>query len=280
METSNSARENTKKIIPFIVMGMLIIICLAIIFILWQKINLIEQDTNERMTDLERDINTQNEVAQSIEIQNTLQDMISAVFDERTASIDGNEDLNSVCLNNVASHAFRALKDAASDFYNVDISSIDTSVLEETIIDLFIGYFENEDNFLALSSSITDRSSLSFGDITENEDGTYSIYVTVHHIDIYEVSKRTCDSFFSQNTGLDIFLGGKVGALSNAAKIVLGDLSLYLDVFSEKCGAVKSDCIYGDTVTFTYNESTQEWEISDFPIELLYAYYGVSMVAK
>lgn len=54
--------------------------------------------------------------------------------------------------------------------------------------------------------------------------------------------------------------------------------SLILDGFAENCSIVNDDCTYTNKVTLEQSEDG-EWEIVDFRIELLYAYYGVSMVS-
>ncbi len=221
METSNSTNKNTKKIIPFMTMGILIIICFAIIFFLWRKINFIEQNANERITALERNMNAQKEAAQNLETQHILEDMIDAVFEERSSSIRGNEDLGSICLKNVCQKMLDAGNDMVSERVGFSLGFENISDLEDSLFDTFIAFFENEGNYNAISSAITKQSRIIYDNIEIDGDRAYA-HVTVNYIDVYDVCMISWEDLYGEDTVIDILLSGETGILSLLSKLKQG----------------------------------------------------------
>lgn len=216
--------------------------------------------------------------AERTEAQNAedIEDVIDAMFEDRSSSVRGNEDLGSACLNYICQQTIYAADDFLTDKLGFEIegSAFGTIELDQTIFDQFMNFFQNEENYNKVTTAITGRSAIVYDNIEIDGDTAYA-EITVKHIDIYEICFLTWESFFNTSNAVDILLGGEIAALGELAKLVSGDLSIFLDDFSDNCTIVKNDSTYTDKVKLALNDDGN-WEIVDFPIELLYAYYGIS----
>ena len=216
--------------------------------------------------------------AKQAEAQNVedIEDVIDAMFEERSFSVRGNKDLGSACLNHICQQTIYAADALLSDNlgFEIDWSAFGTANLNQTIFDQFMNFFQNKDNYNKVTTAITGRSAIVYDNIEIDGDTAYA-EVTVKYIDVFEVCFLTWESFFSTGNSVDILLGGEIAVLGELAKLVSGDLSIFLDDFSENCTIVKNDTTYTDKIKLSLNDDGDS-EIVDFPIELLYAYYGIS----
>lgn len=216
--------------------------------------------------------------AERTEAQNAedIEDVIDAMFEDRSSSVRGNEDLGSACLNHICQQTIYAADALLSESlgFEIDWSAFGTANLDQTIFNQFMNFFQNEENYNKVATAITGRSAIVYDNIEIDGDTAYA-KVTVKYIDVFEVCFLTWESFFSTSNSVEILLGGEIAALGELAKLVSGDLSIFLDDFSENCTIVKNDITYTDKIKLSLNDDG-DWEIVDFPIELLYAYYGIS----
>lgn len=259
-------KKESKFMLPFVLVCILCIVLLGTIvtgLVLFGGM----QDKLDTMS-------TEMEEEEDIE---EIQDLVLSVFEDRSSSVRGNEDLGSVCLNYVCEKMIDTGNEVSEQKLGFDLNSGLLSDLEDSLYSNLIIYFENEDNYNKVSSAITAQSTIVCDNIEFDGDEAYA-YVTVNHIDVDEVCLMSWQDLFGTDTAVDALLSGGGGIISQLAKLKEGDLSLILDGFAENCSIVSDDCTYTNKVTLEQNEDG-EWEIVDFPIQLLYAYYGVSMVS-
>lgn len=271
---SSTPNVNKTKNTKFIVIC--ILICVSVLVLLISSVILISYSLG-KYNDVQTQMDTLNTELEQEKYYNEIQELVSSVFEERSSSVRGNEDLGSVCLNYVCRKMLDAGNYVASERLGFTLESESISNVEDSLFDTFIVYFENEDNYNIVSSAITEQSSIICDNIEIDGDEAYA-YVTVNHIDVYEVSVMSWEDLYGEDTAIDILLSGETGILSLLSDLKQGDLSIFLDGFAENCAIVDNDSTYTNKVIFERNENG-DWEIVEFPIELLYAYYGVSMVS-
>ena len=113
-------------------------------------------------------------------------------------------------------------------------------------------------------------------DIEINGDEA-SAYVYINYVNVYDVDYSVWEDMLSDTSMIGYIAGGWVDLGLQALDMVFkGDLSIYLDSFTDKCESNGSMRTYADEVELVKNEDG-EWEIVDFPNGLFYAYYGIYM---
>lgn len=199
-----------------------------------------------------------------------IQSLVFSVFNEK------NESLSKLCLDNVCDQAISSLVDYLANKAKVDSRDINSSELESSILNNFMDYFENSENCNKVVKAITDCTIVTCDDIEINGDEA-SAYVYINYVNVYDVDYSVWEDMLSDTSMIGYIAGGWVDLGLQALDMVFkGDLSIYLDSFTDKCESNGSMRTYADEVELVKNEDG-EWEIVDFPNGLFYAYYGIYM---
>lgn len=198
-----------------------------------------------------------------------IQNLLTSVFDEK------NESLSKLCLDNVCDQAIASFIDYLTDSAGLNPNDINSSELEKTILNTFVAYFENSENCNKVVNVITDCTTVTCDDIEINGDEAYA-YVYIDYVSVYDVDYSVWEDMLSETSIIGYLAGGWVDlGLQALDMLYKGDLSIYLDKFTDNCESSGSMRIYADEVELVKNEDG-EWEIVDFPNGLFYAYYGIS----
>ena len=199
-----------------------------------------------------------------------IQNLLTSVFDEK------NESLSKLCLDNVCDQAIASFIDYLADSAGLNPNDINSSELEKTILNTFVAYFENSENCNKVVNVITDCATVTCDDIEMNGDEA-SAYVYIDYVSVYDVDYSVWEDMLSETSIIGYLAGGWVDlGLQALDMLYKGDLSIYLDKFTDNCESTGSMRTYADEVELVKNEDG-EWEIVDLPNGLFYAYYGISM---
>ena len=198
-----------------------------------------------------------------------IQNLLTSVFDEK------NESLSKLCLDNVCDQAIASFIDYLTDSAGLNPNDINSSELKKTILNTFVAYFENSENCNKVVNVITDCTTVTCDDIEINGDEA-SAYVYIDYVSVYDVDYSVWEDMLSETSIIGYLAGGWVDlGLQALDMLYKGDLSIYLDKFTDNCESSGSMHTYADEVELVKNEDG-EWEIVDFPNGLFYAYYGIS----
>lgn len=198
-----------------------------------------------------------------------IQNLLTSVFDEK------NESLSKLCLDNVCDQAIASFIDYLTDSAGLNPNDINSSELKKTILNTFVAYFENSENCNKVVNVITDCTTVTCDDIEINGDEAYA-YVYIDYVSVYDVDYSVWEDMLSETSIIGYLAGGWVDlGLQALDMLYKGDLSIYLDKFTDNCESSGSMHTYADEVELVKNEDG-EWEIVDFPNGLFYAYYGIS----
>lgn len=251
-----SANTKNVKVIAICVLGIVALITIMVLFVRVGEM----QDSLDTMV---------RQQAQENDIKE-IQRLVTAVFNER------NEELDNLCLDNVCDQALSSLVDYLANRAKIDSKDINSSELEKFILNNFMAYFENSENCNKVVNAITDCTVVTCDDIEINGDEA-SAYVYINYVNVYDVDYSVWEDMLSDTSIIGYVAGGWVDLGLQALDMIFkGDLSIYLDEFTDKCESSGSIRTYADEVGLVKNEDG-EWEIVDFPNDLFYAYYGISM---
>jgi len=256
VNTSNHNTNNQKKL-GILVITVIGIVLLGIIVFLGLQVSSMKKDLNVINQKQLDDDNTK-------EIQN----LVIGVFNEK------NESLNKLCLDNVCDQAIASFIDYLADSAGLNSNDINSSELEKTVLNTFVAYFENSENCNKVVNAITDCTTVTCDDIEINGDEA-SAYVYIDYVSVYDVDYSVWEDMLSETSIIGYLAGGWVDlGLQALDMLYKGDLSIYLDKFTDNCESSGSMRTYADEVELVKNEDG-EWEIVDFPNGLFYAYYGI-----